>query len=101
MSFHCSVSLRLMRLVAVGVLIGTSALAQPRGGQETVPPPASFSATSIPGVVPAGAKIELVKAGVGGTQCPVATHGGSLLGSSANRLLKIESSGKLLTFLPK
>jgi hypothetical protein len=61
-----------MRLSAMGVLIGTSALAQPRGGQETAPPPASFSATSIPGGVAAGAKIELVKAGRGRTEGPAA-----------------------------
>jgi gluconolactonase len=88
-----------MRLVAVGVLIGTSALAQPRGGQETAPPPASFSATSIPGVVAAGAKIELVKAGLGRTEGPVAMQDGSMLVSSANSILKVDSSGNVSTFI--
>jgi gluconolactonase len=99
MSFHCGLSLRLMRLVAAGVLIGTSALAQPRGGQETAPPPASFSATSIPGVVAAGAKIELVKAGLGRTEGPVAMQDGSMLVSSANSILKVDSSGNVTTFI--
>jgi gluconolactonase len=88
-----------MRLVAVGVLIGTSALAQPRGGQETAPPPASFSATSISGVVAAGAKIELVKAGLGRTEGPVAMQDGSMLVSSANSILKVDSSGNVSTFI--
>lgn len=99
MSFHRGASLRLMSLAAVGVLIGTPTLAQPRGGQEGTPPPASFAATSIPGVVAAGTKIELVKAGLGRTEGPVAMQDGSMLVSSANSILKVDLSGNVSTFI--
>ena len=99
MSFHSGASLRLMCLVAVGVLIGTSALAQPGGGQEAAPPPASFAATAIPGVVAAGTKIELVKTGLGRTEGPVAMQDGSMLVSSANSILKVDLSDNVSTFI--
>ena len=68
MSFHRGASVRLMG-VAVGVLIGSmSALTQVRGAQEGAAPPASFTATAIPGVVAAGTKIELVATGLGRTE---------------------------------
>jgi hypothetical protein len=51
----------------VAVLINTSALAQ-RGDRQDVPPPASVTATVIPGVVAAGTKIELVKSGQWGAE---------------------------------
>ena len=46
MSFLNSASMRRTCLVAVGVLISTSALAQ-RGGRQDAPPPASFDAPAI------------------------------------------------------
>jgi gluconolactonase len=98
MSFHSGASLRVMRVVAVGVLIGTSALAQGRGGQD-VSPPASFTATAIPGVVAAGTKIELVKAGLGRTEGPVAMQDGSMLVSSTNSILKVDLSDNVSTFI--
>jgi len=87
-----------MCLAAVGVLIGTSALTQPRGG-EGASPPASFAATSIPGVVAAGTKIELVATGLGRTEGPVAMQDGSMLVSSANRILKVDLSDTVSTFV--
>jgi gluconolactonase len=99
MSFHRGASLRLMCVAAAGVLISTSALAQPRGGQEGTPPPASFAATSIPGVVAAGTKIELVATGLGRTEGPVAMQDGSMLVSSSNRILKVDLSGNVSTFI--
>jgi gluconolactonase len=83
-------------LVAVGVLIGTSALAQ-RGGQQA-PPPASFAATAIPGVVAAGTRIELVEAGLGRTEGPVAMQDGSMLVSSTG-ILKADLSDTVTTFI--
>src|SRR5262245_47861668 len=100
MSFHHGASRRLMCLIAAGLLIGSSALAQGRGGQEAAPPPASFTATSIPGVVAAGTKIELVAAGLGRTEGPVAMQDGSMLVSSANSILKVDLSGTVSTFIP-
>jgi gluconolactonase len=88
-----------MCLAAVGVLISTSALAQPRGGQEGAAPPASFAATSIPGVVAAGTKIELVATGLGRTEGPVAMQDGSMLVSSSNRILKVDLSDNVTTLI--
>src|SRR5262245_17975055 len=98
MSLHRrGAALRVMCLVAAGVLIGTSAPAQP-GGQQT-PPPASFTATSIPGVIAEGTKIELVKAGLGRTEGPVAMPDGSMLVSSTNSILMVDLSGNVSTFI--
>ena len=98
MSFHSSASPRLTCFVAVGVLIGTSALAQ-GGGQEGASPPDSYTATSIPGVVAAGTKIELVETGLGRTEGPVAMQDGSMLVSSSNSILKVDSSDNVSTFI--
>jgi gluconolactonase len=87
-----------MCLVAICVLIGTSALAQ-RGGQPAAPPPASLTATAIPGVVAAGTKIELVKGDLGRTEGPVAMPDGSMLVSSANSILKADLSDNVSTFI--
>ena len=96
MSFHNRVSMRTTCLVAVGVLISTSALAQRGGSQQEVP--ASFTATSIPGVVAAGTKIELVRAGLQRTEGPVAMRDGSMLVSSTG-ILRVDSSDKVSTFI--
>jgi gluconolactonase len=88
-----------MCLLAVGVLIGTSALAQPRGGQEGASPPASFTASSIPGVVAAGTKIEFVETGLGHIEGPVAMQDGSMLVSGPNSILKVDSSDNISTFI--
>ena len=98
MSFHSGASLRLTCLVAVGVLISTSALAQ-GGGQEGASPPASFTATSIPGVVAAGTTIELVAGDLGRTEGPVAMPDGSMLVSSRNSILKADLSDNVSTFI--
>jgi len=99
MSFHRGASVRLMG-VAVGVLIGSmSALTQVRGAQEGAAPPASFTATAIPGVIAAGTKIELVATGLGRTEGPVAMPDGSMLVSSSNRILKADLSDKVSTFI--
>jgi gluconolactonase len=82
----------------VGVLISTSALAQ-RGGQEGSPPPASFIAPSISGVVAAGTRIELVAPGLQRTEGPVAMPDGSMLVSSRNSILKVDLSDSVSTFV--
>jgi gluconolactonase len=81
----------------MGLLISTTALAQ-RGGQQA-PPPASFTATAIPGVVAAGTKIELVKAGLQRTEGPVAMQDGSMLVSGPNSILKVDASDNVSTFI--
>jgi gluconolactonase len=81
------------------VLISASALAQRGGGQEGTSPPASFTATSIPGVVAAGTKIELVETELGRTEGPVAMQDGSMLVSSSNIILKVDLSDNVSTFI--
>jgi gluconolactonase len=97
MSFHNGACMRRTCLVAMGVLISTSAFAQ-RGGRQEVPPPASFTATSIPGVVAAGTKIELVKGDLQRTEGPVAMKDGSML-VSGNGILKVDLSDNVTTFI--
>ena len=96
MSSDKRAALRRTCFVAVGVLISTSALAQ-RGGEQA-PPPASFTATAIPGVVAAGTKIELVKGGLQRTEGPVAMKDGSML-VSGNGILKVDLSDNVTTFI--
>src|SRR5262245_16281279 len=97
MSSRNGASLTLMCLgAAVGVMIGSSALGQ---GQAP-PPPASITATPIPGVIAEGAKVELVATGLGRTEGPVAMQDGSMLVSSSNRILKVDLSDKVSTFIP-
>jgi gluconolactonase len=98
MSFRNGAFMKRTGLVAVGVLISTSALAQ-RGGRPDAPPPASFTATAIPGVVAAGTTIELVKGGLQRTEGPVAMQDGSMLVSSTNSILKVDLSNNVSTFI--
>jgi len=98
MSFHNRFFLMRTCLVVAAVLVGTSMLAQ-RGGQQQAPPPESFTATAIPGVVAAGTKIELVKGGLQRTEGPVAMADGSMLVSSTNSILKVDASGDVTTFV--
>ena len=98
MFVHHGALVRRTCLVAVGLLVSASAFAQ-RGGRQEVAPPASFTAPAIPGVVDAGTKIELVKAGLQRTEGPVAMQDGSMLVSSTNSILKVDASGNVTTFI--
>jgi gluconolactonase len=97
MSFPNGASLRRTCLVAVAVLISTSAHAQ-RGGRQEAAPPASFTAAAIAGVVDAGTKIELVATGLQRTEGPVAMQDGSMLVSSTG-IIKVDASDKVTTFI--
>jgi gluconolactonase len=98
MSFRNGAALEGMCLVAVGVVMSTSALAQ-RGGRQEAAPPASFTAPAIPGVVAAGTKIELVNAELRRTEGPVAMKDGSMLVSGPNSILKVDLSDNVSTFV--
>lgn len=100
MSFHRGAVVRQMGLAAVAVLVTSSALAQ-GGGRQEPPPPASFTAPAIPGVVAAGTKIELVASGLGRTEGPLGAPDGSMLVSSSNSILKVDSADKVSTFVEK
>ena len=87
-----------MSLIAASLLISSAAFAQ-GGGQQAPAPPASFTATAIPGVVAAGTKIELVKAGLGRTEGPVAMKDGSMLVSGPNSIFRIDEANNVSTFV--
>ena len=86
-------------LVALGALISSPAFAQRGGGAgEAAPPPASFTAPAIPGVVAAGTRIELVAANLRRTEGPVAMPDGSMLVSSTS-IIKVDAADKVTTFI--
>jgi gluconolactonase len=64
-------------------------------------PPAETIAPNIPGVVAGGTKVQVIKYGFEGSEGPVAMPDGSLLFTEtrANRITKIDNSGKVSTFL--
>jgi len=98
MSLHRRVSVSLAVLTAISTVVANPAIAQ-RSGQQAAPPPASFTATAIPGVVAAGTKIELVAGDLGRTEGPVAMPDGSMLVSSANSILKVDAADNVTTFV--
>ena len=86
-------------LAAVGALISSPVFAQRGGGaQEATPPPASFTAPAIPGVVAAGTRIELVAGNLRRTEGPVAMPDGSMLVSSTS-IIKVDADNKVTTFI--
>lgn len=76
-------------LIAVGLAAGAVAQAQ--------------EIASIPGVVAAGTKIELIKEGFEGTEGPVALPDGSLIFTEtpANRITRIAADGSAAVFIEK
>jgi len=89
---------RLTCLIALSVVSGAVALAQGPSTREAAPP-ASFTATAIPGVVAAGMQIELVAGDLERTEGPVADRDGGMLVSSTNSILKVDASGAVTTFI--
>lgn len=87
--------------VAALVVLSSAAVFAQRGGRPTVPPPASFTATAIPGVVAAGTKIELVKDGFPRTEGSVGMPDGSLLFCNTDSIIKIDLAGTVSTFVEK
>jgi sugar lactone lactonase YvrE len=73
-----------------------------RGGQNQAPPPApETEAASIPGVVAAGTKVQLIKEGFRDAQGATAAPDGSLLFTerSTNRILKVDKDGNISTYM--
>lgn len=98
MSSERAMSLKVTSAVALAMLVGTTALAQ-SGGQDRAPPPASFTAPAIPGVVAAGTKIELVAGDLRRTEGPVTMPDGSMLVSSTNSILRVDAEDNVTTFV--
>jgi gluconolactonase len=66
-----------------------------------LPPPTNLVTPSIPGVVAAGTKIELVKGDFPRTEGPVGMPDGSLLFTEANRIVRIDPRGSVSTFVER
>jgi gluconolactonase len=83
-------------MCAVSVMVA----AQGRGGAP-LPPAADRVAPDIPGVVPAGTKVQLLMEGLDGTEGPIAMPDGSVIFSeiNANRLIRIAHDDTFSTFL--
>lgn len=99
-TFHSGAPVRrLTWVLAVGVLSSPCVLAQRGDAEAEASPPASFTATAIPGVVAAGTQIELVAAGLGRAEGPVAMPDGTMLVSSSSSILHVDSSDQVSTFI--
>ena len=70
-------------------------------GQAPAPqgPPTDTVTPNIPGVVAAGTKVQIIKAGFDGTEGPVALPDGSVIFTNATHLTKIDKDDKVSTFL--
>src|SRR5688572_5765286 len=69
-----------------------------QGQPAAAPPPSSIAAPAIPGVITADTRVELVGV-LRRTEGPVAMPDGSLLVSDADRITKIDSAGRISTFV--
>lgn len=71
------------------------------GGQAPPAKPTETVAPDIPGVVAAGTKIQVIKAGFQGTEGPLALPDGSLIftETQVNRITKIDKDNNISTFL--
>ena len=91
-------------VIAGCVLATTVALGQGRGGGQEGPPPdpaRELTAPDIPGVVKGGTKVQFIRANFNGTEGVIAMADGSVLFTEqdADKIIKIDPSGTLTTFL--
>src|SRR4051812_2526303 len=89
-------------LILLLMLVPVAAPAQRRGGgPPQPPPPKEVAATAIPGVIAAGAKIELVLSGVTSPEGSLALPDGSgiIFCERPAHIAKIDASGKMSTFV--
>jgi gluconolactonase len=91
-------------VIAGCVLATTVALGQGRGGGQEGPPPdpaRELTAPDIPGVVKGGTKVQFIRANFNGTEGVIAMSDGSVLFTEqdADKIIKIDPSGTLTTFL--
>jgi gluconolactonase len=84
------------RVLTLGLLVSFAPVVQ---AQEA--PAADAVATAIPGVIAAGARVELIKAGFEGTEGPIAHPDGGFLFTEnrGSRIVKIEPNGTTSVFL--
>jgi len=101
-----STRMRIFALLAAVALVSGIANAQGRGGrgagQDQPPPPKDVVAPTIPGVVAAGTRIELVAFPVQGTEGPIGLADGSgIIFTERNvaHITKVDASGNRSTFV--
>jgi gluconolactonase len=87
--------------VAVSLTLTCLLSAQGGGQQQPQPPPTDTVAPDIPGVVKAGTKVQVIKAGFQGTEGPIGMPDGSLIftETQANRITRIAADDTTSTFL--
>jgi gluconolactonase len=92
--------MRLRRAAVVGAMVLWSAAAAFAQGGESFKPTETV-APDIPGVVAAGARVQVVAAGLRGTEGPIAAPDGALLltEQTANVITRIDADGRRSTFL--
>jgi gluconolactonase len=95
--------MRIPRTIAIFFAVSLAsplAFAQGRGGEQQ-PPPTDTEAPEIAGVVKAGTKVQVIKAGFQGTEGPIGMPDGSLIftETQANRITRIAPDGTTSTFL--
>jgi gluconolactonase len=85
-------------LVAVWSVVASAVMLGQGGGSST---PSATVAPSIPGVVAAGTKVQLIVSGLHGGEGPVAMPDGSVLFTEqdVNKILRIDALGKVSTYL--
>lgn len=89
-------------LVAAAVMsAGLALTAFGQAGAQPQAPPTETTTPSIPGVVAAGTKVQVIKDGFQGTEGPIGMPDGSLIftETQANRITRIDKDGKTSTFL--
>lgn len=101
-------NLPLAALLALAVVVsGFPALSAAEGsrtvyGQAPAPaPPTDSTAPGIPGVIAAGAKVQLLASGLQGTEGPIAAPDGTFLFTeqNANRITRIGADGRVTPYL--
>ena len=93
-----------MRKAGAGLLALLVSATASGQGQAPIAAPSSAVAAAIPGVVAAGARIELVKFPVQGTEGPVGLPDGSgiiFTETRADHITKVDASGNTFTFVEK
>jgi gluconolactonase len=91
---HLRVAVSPWPVVLLAFLVGVSTAAAQREA-----PPARVAAPAIPSVIAAGTTIELVKGDFRRTEGPVGAPDGSLLFTEANRIIRVDGSGQVSTFV--
>jgi gluconolactonase len=104
----CYDTARMKTLSTITAILMSALLAHPAAGRQAPAaqapaqaPPTDTTAPAIPGVVAAGAKVQVIKGGFQSTEGPIALPDGSVIftETAANRIVKIDARDNISTFL--